>query len=176
MRDKIRVFDKLVGKQVTRLPKSILPIMVGFTWIGEPVVTVGIGATVLGYGLALNKASYITIGSIAIVTILVGALLKIILRRTRPRTDYVETMFFNTYSFPSGHAIGSLVSFGLAALVITNKWPMLEISSWLVALVCILIVSLSRIYLGAHYASDVIGGWIVGAIGLAIIVSVGKIS
>ena len=151
------------------LPHWFRPIMLGFTWLGEPPITVGIAAAVLGYGLALNKPYYIIAGAIAIGTIAIGGLLKIFLRRARPVNEYVEKMFFKTFSFPSGHATGAIVSFGLAALIIGTKWPELLAASWIVALVSMLFVSISRIYLGAHFASDIIGGWIVGAIGLAAI-------
>ena len=170
MKSKVHAFDRAIYKRVVMLPHWFRPIMLAFTWLGEPPITVGIGAVVLGYGLALNKPYYIVAGAIAIGTIAVGGLLKIFLRRARPVNEYVEKMFFKTFSFPSGHATGAVVSFGLAALIIGTKWPELEIASWIIAIVSMLFVSLSRIYLGAHYASDIIGGWIVGAIGLVAII------
>lgn len=169
MKSTIRAFDAYIGKWVHTFPKTTRPVMVLFTWLGEPVITVGIGAVVLGYGLALSKPLFFEAGAIAIATIAIGALLKLLLRRSRPVTEYVEKMFFKTFSFPSGHAIGSLVSYGLAAFVISLKWPEFGFVVWSAALVLTLFVSLSRIYLGAHYASDIIGGWIVGAAGLLVI-------
>lgn len=169
MKSKIHAFDRVIHKSVVTLPHWFRPIMVGSTWLGEPPVTVGIGAAVLGYGLALNKPYYIVAGAIAIGTIAVGGLLKIFLRRARPVNEYVEKMFFKTFSFPSGHATGAVVSFGLAALIIGTRWPELEFVSWIVAILAMLFVSISRIYLGAHYASDIIGGWIVGVSGLVAI-------
>ena len=166
MKSVIRAFDHTVGSRVAKLPTWVRPLMIVSTWLGEPVVTVGISATVLGYGLALNKSFFISAGTIAITTILIGALLKLFLRRARPANEYVAKMFFKTFSFPSGHATGALVSFGLAAFVISLKWPMLAIPVWIAAVIAILLVSCSRIYLGAHYASDIVGGWIVGVIGL----------
>lgn len=171
MKDKIHSFDNAIGTQIAKLPTWMKPAMQVFTWLGEPVVTVGIAALVLGYGFALSKPFYLTAGLIAIVTIAVGGGLKLILRRTRPLTEYVEKMFFKTFSFPSGHAAGSLVSFGLAAFVISNRWPEHTVAAWVIAIVSSILVGVSRIYLGAHYASDVIGGWIVGAIGVAFIVT-----
>lgn len=174
MKKRIRSFDSAVEASVTRLPRRLRPIMTLFTWLGEPVVTVGIATAVLGYGLALNKTFYITSGVIAVITIFVGAILKLILRRSRPLTEYVEQMFFKTFSFPSGHAAGSLVSYGLAAYVIGIKFPLLEAPVWIFAAIAVFFISLSRVYLGAHYASDIIGGWIVGGIGLALILLNGQ--
>jgi undecaprenyl-diphosphatase len=171
MKDGIHTFDRVVGGWVARLPLWMRPLMHVFTWLGEPPITVGISAVVLGYGLALSKPTYITAGAIAMATIAVASLLKLFLRRARPITEYVEKMFFKTYSFPSGHAAGALVSYGLAAFVISIRWPEFAIAAWLSALFMTFCVSLSRIYLGAHYPSDILGGWLVGALGLIAIIT-----
>lgn len=140
-----------------------------FTLLGQPPFTVGISAIALGYGLALDKPFYINAGFIAIATITIGALLKIPLHRARPKNDYVKNMMFQTFSFPSGHASGALVSYGLAAIIIAGKWPELSITAWIGAVIGTILVSLSRIYLGAHYPSDIVGGWLVGGTGLTLI-------
>ncbi|HBK47193.1 MAG TPA: hypothetical protein DDZ67_12330 [Xanthomonadaceae bacterium] len=63
----------------------------------------------------------------------------------------------STYSFPSGHAMGSMT---LAAVAIALawrtrwRWPVL-----LLAAAFVVAVSVSRIYLGVHYPSDILGGW-----------------
>lgn len=141
-----------------------------FTWMGEPPFTVGVAAIVFGYGFALDKPLYETAGIIAFVTIAFGSLLKLVLRRRRPITDYSKNMFIKTFSFPSGHAAGSLVSFVMGALIVGNKWPEFMTIALVLAIVSCFMIGVSRVYLGAHYVSDVIGGWIIGAIGLAVII------
>lgn len=62
------------------------------------------------------------------------------------------------YSFPSGHAMGSIVFYGLIALWTQKpwlKWSMLAL---------IFFIGLSRNYLGVHYPHDVITGWVLGII------------
>jgi undecaprenyl-diphosphatase len=169
MRDAVHTFDRVVGDWVARLPLWLKPMMLVFTMIGEPPFTVGVAAAVLGYGAALNKPFYEEAGLIALITITITSLLKFVLRRSRPRNDYSKKMWIKTFSFPSGHAAGSLVSYLMAAMIIANKFPDFTVAAWTVAVVGCLLIALSRIYLGAHYASDIIGGWIVGGIGLAII-------
>lgn len=170
----MHTFDRIVGRNVDRLPRWLKPIMELFTLIGQPPLIVGIAAATWGYGWALNKPFYMLAGMIAILTQSASVALKVLLHRARPVNEYVAKMFFKTYSFPSGHAAGSLVSFGLAALVISYRWPDFAVTAWIVALVSVLVISLSRIYLGAHYASDIIGGWIVGGLGLIVILLIQK--
>lgn len=170
MRNGVHAFDRVIGGWVATLPSWLKPLMLVFTMLGEPPFTVGVAAGVLGYGAALGKPFYLEAGLTALITISAAGLLKLILRRARPSSEYAKKMWIKTFSFPSGHAAGSLVSYLMAALIIANKWPEFTVLAWTVALVSCLLIALSRIYLGAHYASDIIGGWIIGGIGLAVIV------
>lgn len=174
MKKEIRAFDREIGHRVDRLPKMLKPVMDLFTLAGQPPFTVGIAAAVWGYGWALGKSFYMMAGMIAIVTIAAATLLKIFLHRSRPVNEYVAKMLIKTYSFPSGHAAGAIVSFGLAALVISFRWPELSTLAWSAAIISTVLVGLSRIYLGAHYASDVVGGYVVGILGLVAILLIEK--
>jgi len=65
-----------------------------------------------------------------------------------------------TFSFPSGHAMGSMTLAMVAVLLAWRtrwRWPVLS-----AALVFVLVVGLSRLYLGVHYPSDVLAGWAAG--------------
>lgn len=172
MRDTIHRFDRVVTDWVLRLPSWLRLTMEFFTLIGQPPFTVGVAAAVLGYGAALGKDHYWIAGWIAIATLIFTSLLKLVLRRVRPRNEYVRHMLFHTYSFPSGHASGALISYGLAAFIIANKWPEFAIAAWCIAGIVSFVVGISRIYLGAHYPSDVVGGWVIGGIGLLVIILV----
>jgi undecaprenyl-diphosphatase len=74
-------------------------------------------------------------------------------------------------SFPSGHAFASLCFFGALALIITSqtKNRRLNITVWIIAVCLILIIGSSRIYLGVHYPSDIIAGYLAGFIWLSTI-------
>lgn len=169
MRQAVRAFDRTVGNWATSLPSWLKLPMEFFTLIGQPPFTIGAGALVLGYGLALEKTQYETAGFVAIATIAVTSILKFILRRHRPRNEYSRKMWIKSYSFPSGHATGSLVSYLMLALIVSIKWPEFAIPAWAIAIISCLAIALSRVYLGAHYASDIVGGWLVGALGVAVI-------
>lgn len=62
-----------------------------------------------------------------------------------------------SFGFPSGAAQSSVALFGFLAYTFKKQWV-----SWLMVFL-ILLISFSRVYLGAHFISDILGGWIVGA-------------
>lgn len=71
-------------------------------------------------------------------------------------------------SFPSGHVLRAVIAYGLIAFVIRRlaPWPVVRALAIPVAVVLIIIVAFDRLYLGAHWESDVIGGLLLGAIAL----------
>ncbi len=99
---------------------------------------------------------------IMVVPILAGvtnSLLKEIFARTRP--DIVPHLDnIGNLAYPSGHASNAMAFFLLAALVLAIKRPMLWRS---LAVALALLIGTSRIVLGVHWPSDVIGGWLWGA-------------
>lgn len=172
MRRYVHHFDRVILKHIAQIPSWMRPIMQFATLVGQPPFTVGVAAAIIGYGAARDNLNLIILGSIAIVTLLISSILKLLLRRARPVNEYVKSMLIRTFSFPSGHAAGSLVSFGLVAFILESTFPWGMLASVCIYTFCFLI-GVSRIYLGAHYPSDVLGGWTVGGVGLAAILVVG---
>jgi undecaprenyl-diphosphatase len=70
-------------------------------------------------------------------------------------------------SFPSGHALGAFVAFGLAVLLVPRHF---RLAAAIVGSAAVLLVSYSRLALGVHYVSDVVGGWLLGAAWLVLAV------
>lgn len=170
MRHRIHIFDSTLGKLIGKLPQWVHTPMLLLTYLGQPLITIGVSSLILGLGYGRGNQTLITAGMVALGTIVTGSLLKLILRRDRPLTEYVEHMFLDTFSFPSGHAAGTVPAFGLVAYLlaqVTGQWGALIVATIAIAT---FLIGVSRVYLGAHYASDVLGGWIVGLGGLAVII------
>lgn len=70
------------------------------------------------------------------------------------------------YGMPSGHAQLAVTAWGAIAVRVRRTW------FWIVAIVIILLIGFSRVYLGVHFPTDVFAGWIIGSILLAIYIAV----
>jgi len=135
--------------------------MRGITQLGSMVLLVILGGF-LFWRLAKvgRRKEAITLAIAALGAEGLDQLLKLLFERPRP------AVFFGlaqpaTYSFPSGHSMASFCFYGALALIASQgaqpgarRWAIR-----LAAAALILLVGLSRIYLGVHYPSDVVGGY-----------------
>lgn len=110
----------------------------------------------------LGAAGALTIGA----TAAVNSGLKVVIDRARP--DLLPPIVIETgYSYPSGHSASSMVTYGIIALLLVRHRGLPHWVRFFGALGCGVIVGLvglSRIYLGVHFPSDVLGGWLLGAL------------
>ncbi|MDQ8187622.1 phosphatase PAP2 family protein [Pelagicoccus sp. SDUM812002] len=94
----------------------------------------------------------------------VSSFLKEFYNRSRP--DLVpHEMHTLTMSFPSGHAMLSALIYLSAGVLVASSQPMVKLKVFIVALAVFasILVGLSRIYLGVHWPTDVVAGWIAGS-------------
>jgi membrane-associated phospholipid phosphatase len=101
--------------------------------------------------------------------------LKLAFHRPRPIAFYGVSP--SSYSFPSGHALGSFCFYGVLAAVLAKRTigRKLKFLIWLAAALLVGMIGLSRIYLGVHYPSDVIAGYLAGAVWVTAVNIVDKI-
>jgi undecaprenyl-diphosphatase len=98
-----------------------------------------------------------------------GALLSTLLKAAfeRPRPDLIPHLTeVSSASFPSGHAMLSATIYLMLGVLIARvqTMPGLRIYPILVAIALTVMIGVSRVYLGVHWPSDVVAGWIVGAV------------
>ena len=128
-------------------------------------------ATVMLFLLIKNKKIGLSIISNIVIITVLNQLLKRILQRPRP-TEF-RIVEETGYSFPSGHSMVSMAFYGFLIYLIYRyiknkyvKWTLITILSILICL-----IGISRIYLGVHYTSDVLGGFLLSISYLVIYIS-----
>jgi len=169
----IKEFDRQAAAAVGVLPPSWRPLMRGLTLIGEPLVIITAGAAGwLAASLRHQSASQRAF-VYAMLAYVLGIALKHLIHRARPNHLKIESFGLRSYSFPSGHAFGSVIFYGLFAIIdarhLLFPWSLLASAViWTV----IFMIGVSRVYFKSHYPSDVVGGWLFGAIALAIIAAI----
>lgn len=162
----LQKFDLSITKELQeREHPSLQPVMVGFTNAGDPIVVplVGLVAAALLWRAGLPRAAKMVLGSLVSVPANIG--LKTLWDRTRPDAKIVHVAVETAgTSFPSGHAMGATALYGgLAALAWVHLDPRRTRLPLTVGLATIPIgVGISRVYLGAHWLSDVVAGTALG--------------
>jgi undecaprenyl-diphosphatase len=134
--------------------------------------SIGLGAIVLVAVIALVRRRERAAAAFVVGTVVSGVLLNLLLKMifARARPDLASAIAVaRWYSFPSGHAMGSFITFGaLTYIVLRRAWPWRVKSAALaIALTMIVLIGVSRVYLGVHWASDIAGGWSAGAVWVA---------
>ena len=144
--------------------------VIGDTWIG--IVMVGAVSAFYIARCQLLEAGFILA---TLSNFVLTSFLKVLVARPRPPffslnpTDIFQS--FNQYSFPSGHVLFFVVFFGFIAYLAWNHQT--GLARIIVIAICsalILLVGPSRVFLGAHWASDVLGSYIIGVLWLFVLI------
>ena len=132
-----------------------------FTALGEPVTLIAAGVAVALWLLYAGRAR---LALVLIAIVLAGRSLAEIQRywvaRVRPDAE-PHLVVVQTSSFPSGHAANSMIFYLALALALTagTRWQRPAVAG---AVLLSLLIGTSRVMLGVHWPSDVIGGWAFG--------------
>jgi membrane-associated phospholipid phosphatase len=140
--------------------------------IGSPAAMAVLFAAVVLYLWRTKQRTLLVAWVLSYVggTVLDGVM-KDIVRRPRPEFA-AKFLHYSSWSFPSGHSMGSLIGFAMLAYTIVRIYRIesmpARIGIWAGAIVMIALVGYSRIYLGVHYLSDVVAGYTLGVLWLAV--------
>lgn len=136
------------------------------SFLGDTIFLIAFGASIVIFFLAIKRRRPAAIFAITTVGsgLLISAL-KLFFQRARPE-PFFDTILPASFSFPSGHSLGSLCFYLALAAIITVRIEnrLIKTATWLVAFFLVLLIGISRIYLGVHFPSDVVAGYAVGMI------------
>jgi undecaprenyl-diphosphatase len=140
------------------LPGGPLPYFNLVTQLGEPLVLITLSALAFVFGKGKVRA----MAAILLIGLFLGTLVtsdvKNIVERPRPDDARImDNLVIASYSFPSGHALLAFLAASIIGGFLGWKW---RLAGYVVAAP----VAVSRLYLGVHYATDAIGGALIGLI------------
>ena len=140
--------------------------MLGITFIGDPLVLF-ISCLILGTWLLRlkQKSEATTLAIAAIGAIGLNILLKHLFSRARPAL-WDRVVDVGQYSFPSGHAMVSMVIYGFIGYILANRYRRQQ--WWIISVTTLLVIAIgfSRLYLGVHWPTDIIAGYAAGLVWL----------
>src|SRR5699024_7033469 len=151
----LAIIDFVQGYESKLLTASLLT----FTYIGSLLGTIIIYFILFYLFLRFNwRAEAILLTGAVLSTPVINFILKEFIQRPRP--EFSQFMEFGGYSFPSGHTMYAVSLYGIVLTLIWFKLKNIGERIFLTIVISFIIVTiaLSRIYLGAHYPSDIIGG------------------
>jgi membrane-associated phospholipid phosphatase len=149
------------------------------SFLGSPLVLSALGITLAVY--FIRRRTWIFFASWIAALIGAGILDRVLKQAIqRPRPSYAAAILHgHSFSFPSGHALASLVAYGMTAYFVVVLW-LSDASSrtvtTLAATILILAIGVSRLYLGVHYLTDVLAGYAAGAVWLSACVTGAEIA
>ncbi len=146
-------------------PRWLEELMRDITALGGVGILVFVSLTILFYLLIAHHKKIALVFFIAVAT---GLVVSFSLKYgfTRPRPDFVpHASYVYTSSFPSGHAMmSSLIYLTIAGMLCHLDFRRgMKTYIFGIAIILTITIGISRIYLGVHYITDVIAGWILGS-------------
>lgn len=167
-------FDTAVYNLLTmHMNESLTNIAKAITLFGADklIISISIGILIITVILKKVKTGVIVILFLYIVHT-INYIVKIIIQRPRP--EILRLIPESGFSFPSGHTMAATALYGMLVYLILRSElnKNLKILFSVILSLMTFLVGLSRIYLGVHYASDVLGGFLLSIILLLILISI----
>lgn len=170
----IKLKNRIIGKELAFFDTSIIDflyslrspllnkIMLAISYIGGDLLIVVTILLIIILTLKRHVREAVLFGFILGMTVVINDILKKIIQRPRPDIDPLISL--QDYSFPSGHAMDSFVFYATFSFLVFHftRSKKLALISTILSTILIFLIGISRIYLGVHYPTDVIAGYLGG--------------
>jgi len=165
-----RAIERFVVQQRTRTLTDIFRLMTHLGGVGV-VAPLGVAVVLLlawRRHIVLAFGVVVATGGVAVIT----AVTKLLVARSRPPIR-LQLVSAHGAAFPSGHSAESVVCYGVLAWIVIqlSLSRAIRVSACVAAVMIALAVGVSRLYLGVHWASDVVSGWFVGIAWLGVTIA-----
>jgi undecaprenyl-diphosphatase len=169
-------FDETILLWVNQLSSPVLDqIMLAVTRLGDPDIVVpltGIGFVWLWWRWRWRIAAIFALTCIGGAVLSTG--LKLFFGKPRPQL-WPQLITEISYSFPSGHALGSMVLYGFSAYLLAQRFQPQKRLIYGIAGVLIGSIGFSRLYLGVHWPTDVLAGYSIGFLWISLCIGLYKL-
>lgn len=157
----IRFENWVYAEAVEHMNPFLTNIIRIITHLGDPIIVTSITILLVIIPKTRKKVGY-PMAAAVIVSEALNLILKEIFARQRP--NILQLVNETTYSFPSGHAMINTTVYTMLGIFAIKyiRSKKIKISVVIMCIIMPLIISFSRVYLGVHYAGDVLGGMLLG--------------
>lgn len=157
----IRFENWVYAEAVEHMNPFLTNIIRIITHLGDPIIVTSITILLVIIPKTRKKVGY-PMAAAVIVSEALNLILKEIFARERP--NILQLVNETTYSFPSGHAMINITVYTMLGIFAIKyiRSKKIKISVIIMCIIMPLIISFSRVYLGVHYAGDVLGGMLLG--------------
>lgn len=148
--------EALINVFFQNLGGWLAPVMAAISWLGTAYFYLFVFTVVYW---CIDIAVGLRMGLILMFSESVNGILKVFFHSPRPYWVDPRVKAYaaeSTFGLPSGHSQNAVSIYGVIAASLRRKWV------WIAALGFILLIGISRLYLGVHFLRDVLGGWMVG--------------
>lgn len=172
--DLVRIDRPVTNFFVERREQWVTSVMRVITDFGDTSVVLGLlGVVALAWIVRTRRWGVLLFFAVAIGGAMVASnLVKELIERSRPPL-MLHATDAGGFAFPSGHTTHATVTFGALAYLhgsVIRSWPA-RVAIWASAVLIAILVGLSRLYLGVHWLTDVLGGFALGAVWLSIVIT-----